>query len=132
MTDSKRSQSAGRHEQGSSLAWKSGLLASSLGSLLLGWALLGQASPVPASKVAEIASPKPRVIVVQVPIPAASNGNQQLISQPAQPAQASGQAAPSQPAQTNQQAAPASQQISMPAMPQRPVFQQPVTSTRGS
>jgi len=140
MTERKQTQSSGRREQGGGLAWKSGLLASSVGGLLLGWALLGQANPVPAGKVAQIASPQPRVIVVQIPIPAAaSNGNQQLVSQPAQPAQASAQVAPPPPAQANQQAAPAqsapapaSPQIFMPSMPQKPVFQQPVTSTRGS
>jgi len=141
MTERKQSPST-RREQGSSLAWKSSLIASSVGGLLLGWALLGQANPAPASKVAQIVAPQPRVIVVQVSIPAASNGNQQFASQPAQqvqPAQASGQAAPAQPAQANTQAAlaqnapaPASPQVSLPSMPQKPVFQQPVTRTRGS
>jgi len=127
MTEPKRPQSAGRRVQGSSLAWKSGLLASSVGGLLLGWALLGQANPVPASTVAEIASPQPRVVVVQVPIPAASNGNQQLVSQSTQPAQANQQAVSAQSASAS-----ASPQISVPSMPQKPVFQQPVTRTRGS
>lgn len=120
MTERRQTQSPGRREQGSSLAWKSGLIASSVGSLLLGWALLGQANPVPASKVAQIAAPQPRVSVVQVPVPAASNGNQQFVSQPVPPAQTSGQAAPTSP------------QVSLPSMPQKPVFQQPVTRTRGS
>jgi len=137
MTDRKQPLSQSRREQGSSLAWKSGLMASSVGAVLMGWALLGRLEAAPASTVAQIVSPEPRVIVVQVPIPnVSSSGTQQNVVQTTAPvAQANTQTSTqaSTPAVSEPSApAPASPQIVMPAMPERPVFQQPVTQTRGS
>ena len=141
MTERKQPLSQGRREQGSSLAWKSGLMASSVGAVLMGWALLGRLEAAPASTVTQIVSPEPRVIVVQVPIPnVSSSGTQQNVVQTTAPvAQANTQAnteastQASTPAVSEPSApAPASPQIVMPAMPERPVFQQPVTQTRGS
>lgn len=132
MTERTHASAQSRDKRGSTLAWKSGLMASSVGAVLLGWALLGRLEPAPTTAVAQIVSPEPRVIVVQVPIPNVSaSATQQNVVQPAQAAQASAPAsqqevvAPSAPA-------PASPQIVMPTMPERPVFQQPVTQTRGS
>ncbi len=137
MTESKRPLplSPGRRERGSGLAWKSGLVASSVGAVLVGWALLGRLDAAPANTVAQIASPQPRVIVVQVPIPnIASSGTQQLVRQPAQSAPANAQAvlASAQAVSAPNALAIARPQVVMPAVPQRPVFQQPVTRTRGS
>ncbi|HRJ41011.1 MAG: hypothetical protein KJZ86_03900 [Caldilineaceae bacterium] len=128
MTNNQRLKFPGRRGQGGGLAWKSGLVASSVGAVLMGWAMLGRADAAPSSAAAQIAPPQPRVIVVQVPIAAlASHGRQQPVRQNSPPVQASTQAAPGQTAPVAARA-----QIAMPSMPQKPVFQRPVTRTRGS
>jgi hypothetical protein len=132
MTDSRSTQPSKPRSRGNGLAWKSGLLASSVGGLLLGWALLGQMEAAPNNSAASISPPEPRVIVVQITVPApAISGIQQPVGQALLPerttVQAGGQAVPVSGTSTAVQA-----QVAVPSMPQKPVFQQPVTRTRGS
>ena len=128
MTDYRQRQPRARRTQGGGLGWKSGLVASSVGAVLMGWALLGRVDATPASTAAQIASPQPRVIIVQVPVSApAASGNQRLVRQTVLPVQANTQAAPALSVPVA-----ARPQIDLPAMPQKPVFQQPVTRTRRS
>lgn len=122
MTDSRSTHPSKRRSRGNGLAWKSGLLASSVGVVLVGWALLGQMDAAPNNSAAAIAPPEPRVIVIQLPVPGlAGNGIQQPVGQTVTvlPEPAS--------VQTTVQA-----QVAASSMPQKPVFQSPVTRTRGS
>jgi hypothetical protein len=111
-------------------------MASSVGAVLLGWALLGRMDITPVSNAADIVSPQPRVVVVQVPVSnPASIGSQQRVRQSVLPEQTNVQAN----VQANVQTVPASSastaaqpRIVMPSKPQKPTFQQPATRTRGS
>ncbi|MBX3052039.1 MAG: hypothetical protein KF753_11225 [Caldilineaceae bacterium] len=115
--------------------WKSGLMASSLGALLLGWALLGQADASPESAAAQLASSQPRTVVVQMALPDDENGTrQQLTGLPAQTHERAGAASETsaQSAQVQNVLPEKNPQVVLPALPQRPIFRQPVTRTRGS
>jgi hypothetical protein len=115
MTDSRRTHPSKRRGRGNGLGWKSGLLASSVGAVLVGWALLGQMEAAPKDSAAAIAPPEPQVLIVDLPVAApVVRGIQQLVGQMA-PASATSKAV----------------QV-VPSMPQKPVFQRPVTRTRGS
>jgi|GEM_PF-1124357 len=128
MTNNQRRRPSVRRTRGGGQAWKSGLVASSVGAVLMGWALLGRVDATSASTAAQIASPQPRVIVIQVPVAApAASGNQQVVRRTALPAPANTQTAPA-----SNTPAVAKPQIALPAMPQKPVFQRPVTRTRRS
>lgn len=54
MTNNQRLKFPGRRGQGGGLAWKSGLVASSVGAVLMGWAMLGRADAAPSSAAAQI------------------------------------------------------------------------------
>lgn len=127
MTMTKAAKPTARRAKSGGFAWKSGLLATSVGAVLMGWSLLARIN-TPAEVAAQAAAPQPRVIVVQVPISSPqTTGTAQLVHQPSQAAQVA------QPA-IQAIAAPPVQapQLNLPAMPQKPVFQRPVTRTRRS
>lgn len=100
-------------------AWKSGLLGVSLGAALLGWGLLARqgAAENAAASSARAASLPVQPIVMRVPALAyaQSDGTEALLVIPS--------LAATQPAAAG---------IGLPPLPQRPVFQQPVTRTRSS
>lgn len=118
------SKRASRRSRSSGFAWKSGLLATSVGAVLMGWALLARVD-APVEAAAQVAASQPRVIVVQVPIANDLNrGTAQWARQPAQAVQPGTQAFGASPG--------SAAQIKLPPMPQKPVFQRPVTRTRRS
>ena len=117
------------------VAWKSGLMASSLGALLLGWALLGQADAASEGAAAQLASSQPRAIVVQMALPDEETGTrQQLTGLSTQAPERAGAASETsaRTAQVQNVLPGRNPQIALPALPQRPIFRQPVTRTRGS
>lgn len=122
MTDNRTTRPSKRQGRGNGLAWKSGLLASSVGAVLMGWALLGQMEAAPSDIAAATALSEPQVLVVDLPVTASivSDTQQSVGQQPVE----------QQPVE--QQSAEQMDQVSVPAMPQKPVFQVPVTRTRGS
>jgi hypothetical protein len=106
MAEPKRTQTTGgrpRRSAATSAAWKSGLLASGFGAVLLGWALLARAE-TPANTAA-LTQPQPNVMIAQAPVATQSR----RLSQ-----QSSGVRA------------------SVPSLPQAPVFRRPITRSRGS
>ena len=106
----------GRPKEG--LAWKSGLVASCVGVVLAGSGWLGRVDQTPVVQT----PPQPRVIVVQLPVSA--GGGLQPTGQTRISASAG--------VQTIGQTDTTRTQIIRPPRPQKPVFQQPVTRTRGS
>lgn len=127
MTDNRTTRPSKRQGRGNGLAWKSGLLASSVGAVLMGWALLGQMEAAPSDIAAATALSEPQVLVVDLPVTASivSDTQQSVGQQPIEQ-----QPIEQQPVE--QQSAEQMDQVSVPAMPQKPVFQVPVTRTRGS
>ncbi len=120
MTDHTSQRSSGRPSY-DGFAWKSGLLGVSLGAVLLGWGLLarqGAAENAAAVTVSQRISPPVRSIVVRELAPAhsrASSAEVLLIDPNLVAVQAASPAV-----------------IDLPPLPQRPIFQQPVTRTRSS
>lgn len=110
MTEQTRQRSVGRPSSSGGMAWKSGLLGAGLGAVLLGWSVLARDS---AQSNAAPAPAQPQVIVVRVPVQN-SLGRAQAV--------ATGQSL----AQGQQTA------VNIAPLPQRPLFQQPVTRTRAS
>ena len=111
---------AARTPARSNMAWKNGLLAAGLGSVLLGLGLLagdGSPSPDPAPPPTQ-----PQVIVVQVPVQpqAPAVGETMLASQSLIQTQTDGIRSAT------------STTIDIPPLPEKPVFQQPITRSRGS
>lgn len=99
-----------------SLAWKSALLGASAGAVLLGWGLLARSE---GENVATVGPDnRPRVVVIQVPVQVDPAG--------AQVATATAQAQ-SGAVRTNSNEA-----LQVPALPQKPLFQRPITRTRRS
>jgi hypothetical protein len=92
------------------MAWKSGLLGASLGAVLLGWGLLARDSAVDNTAAAPL---QPQIIVVRVPVQSWPDSGQAVLA-----------------SQSLVQVQPAT--INIAALPQKPVFQQPITRTRGS
>ena len=107
MTESTHTPSAGRSPRRSaaaSAAWKSGLLASGFGVVLLGWALLVRAeSP---TNMAALSQPQPNVLIAQAPA-AAQSSRPQPASEP-------------------------DMQVTVQSLPPAPVFRRPITRSRGS
>lgn len=100
MTETQQSKRSPRGGMG--LGLKSGILAASFGTVLLGWTLLAQAeTAVPI----QAAAPQQQVAAIQAPV---------LIGQLP--------AAPSANIRT----------MAVPSMPRRPVFVRPITRTRAS
>lgn len=134
MTDKTHTANAPRRAKSGGFAWKSGLVASSVGVVLAGWVWMAQAE-APVDVTAQSAPP-PRVIVVQVPVYAGPPvQTPQFVRQPAALAQVQQAQQVEQVAAApafNVQPVAARPSVSLPAMPQKPVFQQPVTRTRGS
>jgi hypothetical protein len=102
-----------RRSAAASAAWKSGLLASGFGAVLLGWALLARAeTPAVTAALAQPAQPQPNVMVAQVPaavqVPTAVPQRRRL----------------------NQQSS--GTRATVPSLPQAPVFRRPITRSRGS
>ena len=102
-----------RRSAAASAAWKSGLLASGFGAVLLGWALLARAeTPAVTAALAQPKQPQSNVMVAQVPaavqVPPAVTQNRRLSRQ-------SG-----------------GSQAVVPSLPQAPVFRRPITRSRGS
>lgn len=89
-----------------SAAWKSGLMMSGLGAVVLGWALLVRVeTSTDAQTIAQVAGqPQAQVQVVQAPVTNLAGGARGSTLRPP----------------------------SVPTTPQRPIFRQPVTRTRGS
>ena len=110
VAEPRRTPTAGRSPRRSaaaSAAWKSGLLASGFGAVLLGWALLARAeTPAITAALAQPTQPQPNVMVAQAP-PAVTQSRR--LSQ-----QSSGTRA------------------TVPSLPQAPVFRRPITRSRGS
>lgn len=91
------------------MVWKSGLLGAGLGAVLLGWGLLARDSVADNTIPAPL---QPQIIVVRVPVQSWPDSRQVVASQ---------SLAQRQPAAIN-----------MAPLPQKPVFQQPITRTRSS
>ena len=94
---------------GLGLAWKSGILAASLGVVMLGWSALAQAENATSSQAA---TPVRQPVAAQVQ-PAAAQAPVQISQLPS-----------AQVART--------QRIVVPSRPARPVFVRPITRTRAS
>lgn len=125
MTDGRNVQPRRQINPGGGLAWKSSLVASSLGAVLLGWALLAQADSAAATASTEqMPTAAPRVIVLQSPgpVPIVSDLPQPL-ERPARPVQAAPSSSPPRSARPS---------ALLPALPERPIFQQPATRSRAS
>jgi hypothetical protein len=106
MAEPRRTPTTGgrpRRSAAASAAGKSGLLASGLGAVLLGWALLARAE-TPANTVA-LTQPQPNAMIAQAP---AATQSRRLSRQ------SSGARA------------------AVPSLPQAPVFRRPITRSRGS
>ena len=110
MTEQARQQSGGRPASGGGMVWKSGLLGASLGVVVLGWGLLARDSAQPNAAPAPV---QPQVIVVRVPVQNSLGRGQVVVA--------------SQSLAQGQRVA-----VNIAPLPQRPLFQQPVTRTRGS
>ena len=120
MTERKSTRPTTRRSTGKGLAWKSGLLASSLGAVMLGWTLLAQTD---TTSQAAASQPQPRVIVLQVPASALNNlGNAALPSLRNSLAPSSNDSSRSSTLQG----------LQLQPLPQRPIFRQPLTRTRRS
>ncbi|MCB0112837.1 MAG: hypothetical protein KDD84_02050 [Caldilineaceae bacterium] len=102
-----------RKRAGSGSSWKSAIIAASLTGVLFGWAVLGR---VDSAADAELAAIDNSVIVESV-----------VVEQPT-----STQASVVNSVQSNSVQSSTTSQITIPSLPQRPVFRQPVTRTRGS
>lgn len=97
-----------RRSAAASAAWKSGLLASGFGAVLLGWALLVRAEN--STSVAAITQPQQDVTIAQVPA-----AQPPVVTQSRRFSQQSGGAL-----------------TTVPSLPQAPVFRRPITRSRGS
>ena len=116
LTRNKQSRgAAGRLPSGIGPVWKSGILAGGMGAVLVGWAILLKVSgPMPSQQTpASISQAQPSATTNSVNINVAS---------PALPSQ--NQASVGSLGTTTLN--------SIPAMPQRPIFQMPITRTRRS
>jgi hypothetical protein len=109
MAEPARTPSVGRSPRRSaaaSAAWKSGLLASGFGAVLLGWALLARAeTPTNTAALTQPTQPQPNVMIARAP---AATQNSQFSRR-----------------SNNTRAA-------VPSLPQAPVFRRPITRSRGS
>jgi hypothetical protein len=92
------------------MAWKSGLISASLGAVLLGWGLLARDSAADNTAPALL---QPQIIVVRVPVQSWPDSGQAVVA-----------------SQSLAQVQPAAVDIA--PLPQKPIFQQPITRTRGS
>lgn len=111
MTEQVRPRSgSGLPSSGGGMAWKSGVLSASLGVVLLGWGLLARDSVADNTIPAPL---QPQIIVVRVPVQRWPGSGQAVVA-----------------SQSLAQRQPAA--ITMAPLPQKPVFQQPITRTRGS
>ena len=110
MTEQTRQRSSGRPASGSGMAWKSGLLGASLGVVLLGWGLLAHDDAAANTPPAPV---QPQIIVVRVPVQSLPGSGQAVVV--------------SQSLAQGQRAA-----VNIAPLPQPPLFQQPITRTRGS
>jgi len=110
MTEQAQQQSARRPASSGGMAWKSGLLGASLGAVLLGWGLLARDNAQPTAAPAPV---QPQVIVLRVPAQNSLDRAQVVVA---------GQSL----AQGQRTA------VNIAPLPQRPLFQQPVTRTRSS
>jgi hypothetical protein len=110
MTEHARQQSGGRTASGGGMTWKSGLLGASLGVVVLGWGLLARDSAADNTAPAPL---QPQIIVVRVPVQSWPDSGQAVV--------ASQSLAQQQPAA-----------VDIAPLPQKPVFQQPITRTRSS
>jgi hypothetical protein len=116
VAESRRTPATGgrsRRSAAASAAWKSGLLASGFGAVLLGWALLARAeTPAVTAALAKPAQQQPNVMIAQAPavvqVPPATTQRRRLSQQ-------SGGAL-----------------TTVPTLPQAPVFRRPITRSRGS
>lgn len=98
----KRSTVARRTAGGSGSTWKSAIVAVSLSGVLMGWAILGRIDSTADAEIATVNATIQTITSADTSVQASAVNN------------ASGS------------------RITLPAMPQRPVFQQPVTRSRGS
>jgi hypothetical protein len=106
MAEPARTPSAGRSPRRSaaaSAAWKSGLLASGFGAVLLGWALLARAET--ASNTAALTPLQPNVMIAQAPAAVQSSQLSRRSN---------------------------NTRTAVPSLPQAPVFRRPITRSRGS
>ncbi len=111
MTEQARTRSGNSQpSSGNGMVWKSGLLGASLGAVLLGWGLLARDSAAGNTAPAPL---RPQIIVVRVPVQNWPDSGQAVV--------ASQSLAQEQPPTVN-----------IAPLPQKPIFQQPITRTRGS
>lgn len=110
MTEQTQQRSTHRPSASNGMAWKSGLLGACLGAVLLGWGLLARDSATPSAAAAPAQS---QIIVVRVPVQN-SLGRAQTVVVDQSLAQGQRTA------------------VNIAPLPQRPLFQQPVTRTRRS
>jgi len=102
-----------RRSAAASAAWKSGLLASGFGAVLLGWALLARAeTPAVTAALAQPTQPQPNAMIAQAP---AAVQVPPAVTQSRRFSQQSGGAL-----------------TTVPSLPQAPVFRRPITRSRGS
>ena len=118
MTDSTRNKqsrgTAGRPPSDIGPVWKSGILAGGMGAVLVGWAILLKVSgPMPSQRtpaqISQVQPPATNSVNVNVTSPVAPNQNQATLGTFG-----------------------TTTLNSLPAMPQRPIFQMPITRTRRS
>jgi len=109
-------------------AWKSALVASGVGGVLLGWALLSQ---VDAPQSAQAQAVAPEAIATQTPIPAPTRRNDDQLSLRGQ-APSSGNNSGSTLGGQTQPNLQSQNSRSRQAIPQQPRFQRPLTRSRGS
>ena len=103
---------ARRQPTGSGSSWKSAIVAASLTGVLFGWAILGRAERIVDTQSATLDGNVPIEQVVITTTQAATSAQAPVVN--------------------SVQSSTTSTQLSIPALPQRPVFQQPVTRTRRS
>jgi hypothetical protein len=109
-------------------AWKSALMASGVGGVILGWALLTQ---VDAPKSAQAQAAAPEAVATQTPIPAPTRRNDDQLSLRGQ-APSSGNNSGSALGGQTQPNLQSQNSRSRQAIPQQPRFQRPLTRSRGS
>jgi hypothetical protein len=109
-------------------AWKSALLASGVGGVLLGWALLSQVDAPPSAQAQAAA---PEAVATQTPIPAPTRRNDDQLSLRGQ-APSSGNTGGSTLRGQTQPNLQSQNSRSRQAIPQQPRFQRPLTRSRGS
>jgi hypothetical protein len=111
-TKPERGTNARRKPTGSGSSWKSAIVAASLTGVFFGWAILGRAERIVDTQSATLDGNVPIEQVVITTTQAATSAQAPVVN--------------------SVQSSTTSTQLSIPALPQRPVFQQPVTRTRRS